>query len=159
MVSPGSGSLFQPPELELHFPWDSSRKQYLERGELLLILSTFSLRYLFEQVFIFKFCTSMSCGSLSTTLKLGVLSTEGPKRFMTLTFQNSIQFLRVKAICMRNVRDGEKRNDAFCKEISSSSSGNPGLDSQNQVVFIKQALLSKEDLSQLNITDLPEVAT
>ena len=60
---------------------------------------------------------------------------------------------------MRNVRDGEKRNDAFCKEISSSSSGNPGLDSQNQVVFIKQALLSKEDLSQLNITDLPEVAT
>lgn len=34
-----------------------------------------------------------------------------------------------------------------------------GLDSQNQVVFIKQAPAQKEDLLQLNITDLPEVAT
>lgn len=84
------------------------------------------------------------------------------RRALTFHDFNILEFYLVfesQSNLMLNVRDGEMRNDAFCKEILSSSSGNPGLNSQKQVIFIKQALLSKEDLSQLNITDPPEVAT
>lgn len=83
------------------------------------------------------------------------------RRALTFHDFNILEFYLVfesQSNLMLNVRDGEMRNDAFCKEILSSSSGNPGLNSQKQVIFIKQALLSKEDLSQLNITDPPEVA-
>ena len=59
---------------------------------------------------------------------------------------------------MLNVRDGLMRDDEFCKERSSSS-GSPGLSRQNQVMFIRRALLSKEDSSQLSITDPCDFAT